>query len=136
MLYIIATVVFAVSLTACGKYEDGPEVSLRSRKSRVDGDWKVTRYMVNGDDQTGSHNNDRYNFTKDGDVTYTYTDNGLSISSSGTWDLVNDDEQLRTTTTVFGFTNTDNWTILELRNETMKLRKTEGNSTEEVTLEQ
>jgi Lipocalin-like domain len=136
ILNTLLATVLVLSLAACNKYEDGPGISFRSRRDRVEGDWRVGNYTYNGSDITSEYANDRYNFAKNGDLTYTYTDNGLSVSTSGSWALVSDDEKLRTTTTLFGITTTDEWDILELRDKTMKLRKTEDGNTEVATLEQ
>jgi hypothetical protein len=30
-------------LSACSPYEDGPGISFRAKKARLEGDWKVTK---------------------------------------------------------------------------------------------
>jgi hypothetical protein len=37
-----------ITFTGCSKYEEGPGISLRSKKSRVVGDWKVTALTEDG----------------------------------------------------------------------------------------
>ena len=37
---------------SCKKYEDGPTVSLRTKKARVVNKWKVDSYYINGVDKT------------------------------------------------------------------------------------
>ncbi len=44
--WVIATLVF--TFTSCSKYEEGPGLSLRSKTSRVAGDWKVTSFTEDG----------------------------------------------------------------------------------------
>ncbi|MFH2143667.1 MAG: hypothetical protein ABIJ97_14680 [Bacteroidota bacterium] len=39
-------------LTSCGKYEEGPTISFRSRQKRIEGLWKVEKFMVAGIDST------------------------------------------------------------------------------------
>lgn len=45
---IIAFFSLSVILVSCGKYEDGPAFSLRSKKSRLSGEWVVESYTYNG----------------------------------------------------------------------------------------
>ncbi|MEN9333934.1 MAG: hypothetical protein RLY35_1114 [Bacteroidota bacterium] len=35
-------------MASCGRYEEGPGFSLRSKKSRLAGDWKIKEITVNG----------------------------------------------------------------------------------------
>ena len=44
----------AFTFSGCGKYEDGPSISLLTKKARVAGTWGVEKYMVNGVDQTAA----------------------------------------------------------------------------------
>ncbi len=41
-----------VTFSSCGKYEEGPGISLRSKKSRVVNTWVIEKYLVNGEDLT------------------------------------------------------------------------------------
>ncbi len=45
ILLLLCVMLFAIP--ACQKYEDGPMFSLRSKKARVDGDWRVTKLEFN-----------------------------------------------------------------------------------------
>jgi hypothetical protein len=49
---IVALLVGSVSVTGCGKYEEGPSVSLRTKKARVVGTWEIEKVMENGVDIT------------------------------------------------------------------------------------
>jgi hypothetical protein len=46
---LIVLMICAVTFQACKKYEEGPALTLRSAKSRLKGDWKVTKYTENGE---------------------------------------------------------------------------------------
>lgn len=109
-LIIAATVVPA--FTSCKKGENDPFLSLRSRKSRVAGEWKVTsakgsqietgsspyNYSWTFDgasyvetDASGSTTMPRtmnYTFDKDGSYTYEDNINGSIYKSSGTWNFM------------------------------------------------
>ena len=39
-------------LVSCGKYEDGPDFTLRSKTARIAGSWTLEKYMVDGVDLT------------------------------------------------------------------------------------
>jgi hypothetical protein len=41
-----------VTFSSCGKYEEGPGISLRSKKSRVVNTWVIEKYLENGVDLT------------------------------------------------------------------------------------
>ncbi|MCK9480292.1 MAG: lipocalin family protein [Bacteroidia bacterium] len=48
-----ATLMFvAVNFTSCKKYEEGPSMSLRSKKARLAGEWKLDKVIYNGKDIT------------------------------------------------------------------------------------
>jgi hypothetical protein len=88
-------------LASCGRYEEGPGFTLRSKKARLAGDWKIKEITVNGsttDDgyptlPTGTELN--FSFEKDGNCTLeeVYVDDlGAKISDSEkyTWELKDD----------------------------------------------
>ncbi|MFN4914435.1 MAG: hypothetical protein ACK5FT_03885 [Sphingomonadales bacterium] len=51
ILFLLLSVGLA-SLHSCGKYEEGPGFSLRSKKSRVVNTWVIDKYLINGNDVT------------------------------------------------------------------------------------
>lgn len=83
--------VAALSVTSCGKYEDGPKFSLLTKKTRVAGDWDVksigSQVLGNGYGLTMS-------FDKDGSLKYTYTYGTSSYSYAGSWDFSSDKENI------------------------------------------
>ncbi|HBS85417.1 MAG: hypothetical protein A2W91_16545 [Bacteroidetes bacterium GWF2_38_335] len=64
---IIAAAITLI-LSSCGKYEDGPGMSLRSKKGRVAGEWVIEKSYTNGveDSLNVYQQNCRYVFEKDG----------------------------------------------------------------------
>ncbi|MES2836976.1 MAG: hypothetical protein V4667_05600 [Bacteroidota bacterium] len=56
-LSAIAVLTLAFSITSCKKGENDPALSLKSRKSRVAGEWNVTNYSVNSSNSSTSPNN-------------------------------------------------------------------------------
>ena len=81
---LLALVGVAFMLGSCGKYEEGPGFSLRSKKGRVEGEWKIEKEIYNGQDQTltPDDKDDVWKFEKDG--TFEYQDPGNS-TEKGKW---------------------------------------------------
>ena len=68
MLHKIKNLILFISLTlivaACTKYEEGPWISFRSVKNRLEGEWHVVKYTNNGVDSTAIKLADKYFFNK------------------------------------------------------------------------
>jgi hypothetical protein len=95
LTYITIAGAATMGITGCGKYEDGPNFSLLSKKSRVVGDWKVKSI---GPDVLGTSYSIDMSFEKSGDLTVTsaYSYGGYSGNNSyaGSWNFASDKEQL------------------------------------------
>ena len=75
-------------LSSCGKYEDGPGISLRSKVGRVAGDWKVTSFWVNNENILNGSYSDVIPCIDGFDIAYTVNQtNTLSMSfdKGGDW---------------------------------------------------
>jgi hypothetical protein len=96
ILFAAFAVMFLVS---CGKYEDGPGFSLRSRTSRIAGSWTYEKVLIDGVDVTSTWfepgEEITLEFTRDGGLTETANDPQGSVSvRNGTWELTDNDENL------------------------------------------
>lgn len=91
LVYASLAGVAALSVTSCGKYEDGPKFSLLSKKSRVAGEWDVKSV---GSQVLGSEYGLTMSFDKDGSMKWTYTYGTYSESYVGSWDFSSDKENL------------------------------------------
>jgi hypothetical protein len=81
-------IAFALSFVSCGKYEDGPGLSLRTKKARLAGTWKAEKVFVNNElSQTATEEEPRIEFTRD-DI---YRIDLDSAWVEGTWKF-NDDK--------------------------------------------
>lgn len=97
------TVVLAIFFTfsGCGKYEEGPDFSLRSKTSRITGIWKIDKMFINDVEQVidETANTVRIDIMKDGtgkisvsfqsltfafDITWKFSDDKLSVIISTT----------------------------------------------------
>jgi hypothetical protein len=87
---IPALLVFLI-VASCNKYEDGPKLSLRSRKARIINTWKVSKYLVDNVDNTASFNSAYPDYTvvfdKSGSYSISATYNSVVFSETGTWEL-------------------------------------------------
>ncbi len=104
-LSILFAAFAVVFLASCGKYEDGPGFSLRSKEARVAGTWTIEKYYADGVDITADILADgatiTFELTKDGNYTntssYTVFGQTFSETETGTWALTNNNENLTTT---------------------------------------
>lgn len=94
-LIIISTVII-IFICGCKKYEDGPLLSLRSKKARLVGIWKFKEVIINGEDRTNEYQYDNIGFERSGGAFYlTYdpkTDSEASLF--GNWEFANNKEDL------------------------------------------
>lgn len=119
---LLAAVVFVTvfNFSSCGKYDEGPSLSLRTKTSRLTGEWEVVRI---GDQAFPS---DGYSlemsFDKGGDFEFSYSYDGYGYTSSGTWEFSDNKEDIEI--------NQDNeiteFRILKLTNKELWFENKEG----------
>lgn len=126
-LSILFAAFAVVLLASCGKYEDGPGFSLRSKVSRIDGTWAVEKYSEDGVDYTDSYADVTYEFTDAGSFTISGSYFGIPFSETGTWELTSNDEDL---TMVFSDGSIGVFKILRLTNSEFWLSETSSGVTE------
>ena len=88
---------FAVVLSSCSPYEEGPAISLRSKAERVANTWRVNYAVDDDGDQTADYDGDVYIFDKDGAAQVNFTEGGFDFEAVGTWAFTNDDQNMRIT---------------------------------------
>ncbi len=90
--------ILALTISSC-KYEDGPFISLRSKKERVANVWVIDKAYNNGDDETSNYDQYELDLNKDGDakLTSNYTSGGFtfSFSTEGNWVFENKKNDIR-----------------------------------------
>ena len=69
-------ILVGLQLASCGKYEEGPGFSLRSKTGRLAGEWTIEKMTVDGEDFTAfvAAFITNTEFTKDGDYIVTGMD--------------------------------------------------------------
>lgn len=114
--------VLVVVLASCSKYEEGPNVSLKTKKERITNKWKLRSAWVNGHyalDQVYDH---IYEITKEGNITLINFDQQIH---HGSWEFTDEKQNLllrlyfRETDEVI---ETKEWEILRLKSEELWIR--------------
>mgnify|MGYP006103724499 CR=1 FL=1 len=96
-----------IGIAGCSKYEDGPAISLLTKKQRLVGDWEVTKFKSGGLNMIDNGSEMDLEFDEDGDFemkvlsTYTTTDyygNSYTTTDldtySGEWEFSSDKEEI------------------------------------------
>lgn len=126
-LFSMVALFIAASFSSCGKYEEGPGISLLPKKSRLANEWKVDKYVyADGTTVTPDENNTSV-MTIEKDGTFksvnTYTVLGVSTTSEyeGTWAFEGDVNLISTVSyTIAGIT-----TLVSDTSEIVRLTKDE-----------
>ncbi len=133
-------IVGSVVMTSCSKYEEGPSLSLRSKKARLAGEWSISNVTLNGTDVTSlmlpSGSSYTMTIEKDGTWTSSYSASGFSSTEAGTWEFVDSKEKLKIVTTGSSDTDGDTSTIVMLKNKELKLKDVSGSDVTIMTLTQ
>ena len=109
-LFLAATVITVLNFQSCGKYEDGPSFSLRTKKARLVGDWEVVRI---GSQNTPSGYSIEMTFEGNGDLEFSYSYGSYSYAYNGEWEFSSDKQDIEVT-----FENeTTDFEILRLTND-------------------
>jgi len=85
----------AFLLGSCGKYDDGPGLSLKSKKNRLQQEWQLEELEVNGTDFTSDINIWEIEFKKGGDYDLIFQEVGFDAGpDAGEWDFSNSKEEI------------------------------------------
>lgn len=126
------TVLFSLSLltlglVGCAKFTEGPSFSIHSRKARLCNDWKLTGYILNGNDVLDASITTKMSIDKDGTYSISNYSNELGqiqgTYSHGTWQFGEDETSLlfyADTTTVNPI---HEYSVKELRNKRIVLEE-------------
>ena len=116
-LRILSLAVLAVTfvLGSCSKYEEGPALSLRTKKARVANTWKADKYVSQDGTETQANDESTSEYTKDGNVTIT----SGSFSFNGTWEFNSDKTGIITTFEQGGVSSSSTSIIIKLKNDEM-----------------
>lgn len=109
-----------VITSSCGKYEEGPEFTVLTKKQRLIGDWKIVEAMIDGQAQNVDDYSDyTLTFERDGTARITYG----ALTHKGTWEFIEDKTKLRTLDLTG---QTAEPTIIRLTNKELWLKDADG----------
>lgn len=124
-LLLALTLVFGS--TSC-KYEDGPSLSLRTKKARLAGEWIIEKYIDSDGTETAVKEADSpvVTFEKDGTGNVSFTFLGTTSTSKFDWEFTDSKKKLKTTDEdgdvfteeILRLTNKEFWTIDEDKDKT------------------
>ena len=133
-LIAIILIVTMFAWSGCKKYEEGPAFSLRSKKDRVVGKWKVKKYLENGTDQTSSLTavNFRIEFKKDGKAVQSFSSSMFgTISEEFRCEFDDNKEKL---IFIFNSGEKEEFKILRLKHKELWLKQSDGTNVQELHL--
>ena len=120
-----------VMLWSCGKYEEGPAFSLRSKTGRLVGTWELEHILVGGVQQQLSGTSE-ITFERDGTYTSKIVNGIGSVESTGTWEFGDGKETVKVTFSAPGSSFTIENDILRLTNSEYWMKNSNTNGTETV----
>jgi hypothetical protein len=118
-VYLLIVTGLLLSFLGCGKYPDGPMLSLRTKKARLDGNWSMVVIYNNNVDVTATYPSDLgYRIDKNGGLVKIAN----NVETEGSWEFNEDKKELRITLATSPTPTV--WEILRLTNKHMWLKRT------------
>lgn len=124
--------VVVVGFSSCRKYEEGPNISLRTKRARVTNNWKLESALINGVERSLDpfYAKQKHYMYSDGKYLVTII-NPVTLEArnlQGTWKLFDDDKRIALTTRddITLKDSTNEYNILKLFNKQFWIRKTDN----------
>jgi hypothetical protein len=116
------------TVTSCGKYEEGPSLSLRAKKARLVGEWAIESVTFNGTDVTAFYTallgaDAKLHIEKD----ESYHQHGL-VEDEGTWKFGDGKETIIITSSATG-SEAEESEILKLKSKELWLKHVHDDET-------
>lgn len=121
---------------ACKKYPEGPTLSFRTKSARLENSWKITKYLLNGEDKTSDAQSTYYkdyvlSISKSGSYNLSYSFFSIPLTETGKWVFADDKRQVVFTkesgNTVANNGESTTWTILKLKENEMQAQQIQTN---------
>lgn len=124
-IFLLSAIIISSTFFYSCKYEEGPALSLRTKKYRMTGTWKVEKITKkDGDLFTPDNNNSiRYSFNKSGTGDYILKVFGITTTQLLDWEFANSKKNLKITYENGDVVNTE---ILRLTNEQLIVLTKDG----------
>ncbi len=92
-IFIISIIFIITYCISCSKYDEGPDISLRSKKDRIVNTWKLDKGYLNNEEVILFANNNSIEFKKGGDYILKIDTSSTSDTTYyGTWQFNNTKE--------------------------------------------
>ena len=128
LFYKISLLIICISIASCKKYENGPAISLMSKKARLANIWKVDTYILNGEDKTEEYRSlvtrEKLVIFQSGEFEYSEVSSWIWATPqyTGKWEFTNDKEELLMTPYNTGI-KPKTCKILRLKNKSLWLQE-------------
>ncbi len=130
--FVIALLVIASAISSCRKYEEGPNVSLRTKAARVTNNWRIESAQLNGTEVSLDPlwAKQKHYMYRDGKYIITII-NPITLEArnlQGNWTLYDRDTKIALTTKNFSgnIDSTNEFNILKLYNKQFWIRKVDN----------
>lgn len=117
--YLLIVAGLLLSILSCGKYDEGPFFSMRTKKARLDGHWNIVLVYNNNVDVTRFYPDD-YGYVFDKNGSFRHIENGND--HLGTWEFNSDKSEILIT--FENSSKSDAFTVLKLTNKHMWWKRT------------
>lgn len=135
MKNILSILILTLLFSAC-KYEDGPKLSIRTKKHRAVNSWSIDKVLEDGVDKTDAYKNAYVNYqvTLQKDKSYEIKYRPFNISDyleTGTWDFSSDklyinfapkDSKSPSKWKILRLTENETWVIQNINGKDVELR--------------
>ena len=124
--------VMVASISSCRKYEEGPNISFRSKEARITNNWRYESAQVDGVEVSSDpfYAKQKHYFYRDGKYIQTIID-PITLEArnlQGNWVLYDNDKKIAVTVKIppANKDSTNNYSILKLFEKQMWLRTTDN----------
>lgn len=130
--YILLILLPLVAFVSCRKYEEGPNISFRSKEARLTNNWGIESVSINGVNfsQDPYYAKQKHYFYADGNYRLTIIDPITLVAENvqGSWELLDDGRQLNITRNNYQGVadSTINYKILKLFEKQLWIRSTDN----------
>ncbi len=90
--FLPVLLIFSLINIKCGMYEEGPDISFRSKIERISNTWKIEQAFKDGEDISNNFNYWKVTLTPEGYFFYFFSldNSSFNINFTGTWELSDD----------------------------------------------
>ena len=121
----LSLIILAITvLYSCAKYDEGSNFTLLTAKARMVNTWTMTKYEVNGSDETSNTPGLEVVFSKDNSFKRTFNV-GFLVSDTGTWGFLNTKASI---SLVKSDGSSEIYDIIQLKNKHLKVKRTDSST--------